>query len=50
MDDVAKLKVLKLIQDIDIEAMLIPKEADRNWFKFGAYSAIKIMVEKVSEL
>lgn len=42
-----KRKFIQVIEGIDLELLNIPDEANRNWFKFGAYDALRILVEKI---
>lgn len=40
-------KFLELIKTIDLKELAIPDEANRNWFKFGAYDALRILTERI---
>jgi len=42
-----KKKFIDLIKDIDLKELAIPDEANRQWFKFGAYDALRIIAEKI---
>jgi hypothetical protein len=42
-----KKKLLEMIKSVDLEELLIPDEANRKWFKFGAYDALRILSERV---
>jgi hypothetical protein len=42
-----KRKFLLIIKDIDLQALVIPEEANRQWFKFGAYNALSILSDDI---
>lgn len=42
-------EILDLIKSIDIQEMLVPDEANRKWFRFGAYDALRILSESIIE-
>lgn len=42
-----KKKFLEMIKSVNLEELLIPDAANRKWFKFGAYDALRILSEKV---
>lgn len=42
-----KEKFLALLKELDLQEIHVPEGAKREWFKFGAFEAIRIMTEKV---
>lgn len=42
-----KEKFLAVLKELYLQELSIPEGAKREWFKFGAYEAIRIMTEKV---
>jgi hypothetical protein len=48
--DEEKNKFLEIIKTLDLDAMVIPDEAKRKWYTFGAYDALKILAERILKL
>lgn len=42
-----KDKFLEIIKNVDLQELVIPDEANRKWFKFGAYDALRILSEGI---
>lgn len=42
-----KEKFLAVIREVKLDELVIPDEANRNWFKFGAYDALRIVTERI---
>jgi hypothetical protein len=42
-----KKKFIEIIKSVKLDELVIPDEANRKWFKFGAYDALRILSEKV---
>lgn len=50
MTEADKKKIINLIKNVDIQEMVIPEEAKRKWFKFGAYEMARLVVEEIKRL
>ena len=47
LTDEEKKKLLDMVKAVDLEELLIPDEANRKWFRFGAYDALRILAEDI---